>query len=475
MSTTRSSELFGLPRPFVAWSAGVAAVVGVVYALSPTLVWFTLAVVLLLKRAVKDLSGRERRWVLGLLVAALALRLMFVAGLFLHTDHYAQSSAAMFGDGRYAKDRSMWMRNVWLGEPIGPLYLYWMSDRDYGWTGYHFLLAYLQVFLGAMPYGIYLLNIGFALATAVMLYRLTRSAFGPAPAASALGAILFLPTLFVWSVSDLKDAFHVFLVATSLTALVAAWRTPGILGRIRAVTVLVAALAALQTVRNGALAPFILGAGGGLLVSAVIMRWRRLGVVLVCVALIGVLILWTPARAATLSRRAVAQAQFLLFTHIGNVQSVGHGYKLLEQQFYYYNTDACPYHICELTPGAFARYVIRAVAAFAVVPVPWQMTSASELAVLPQQGVWYGLFALALVGAPIALRRNALVAGLIGGYAVAAAVTISLSSGNVGTLVRLRDTVVPFILCFSAVGGCALVRRVASVGLRFADPHRGER
>jgi len=45
---------------------------------------------------------------------------------------------------------------------------------------------------------------------------------------------------------------------------------------------------------------------------------------------------------------------------------------------------------------------------------------------------------------------------------VVAAVPISLSNGNIGTLVRHRDTVVPFIVWLSGLGAVSLAGWLAS-------------
>jgi len=41
------------------------------------------------------------------------------------------------------------------------------------------------------------------------------------------------------------------------------------------------------------------------------------------------------------------------------------------------------------------------------------------------------------------------------------AAAVALYSGNVGTLVRMRDSVVPVIAWLSAVGGCAVLESAA--------------
>jgi len=55
------------------------------------------------------------------------------------------------------------------------------------------------------------------------------------------------------------------------------------------------------------------------------------------------------------------------------------------------------------------------------------------------------------------LRRDTLVASLLFGYTVVAAVTVAMISGNVGTLVRHRGLALPFIVWLSAVGACELI------------------
>lgn len=43
-------------------------------------------------------------------------------------------------------------------------------------------------------------------------------------------------------------------------------------------------------------------------------------------------------------------------------------------------------------------------------------------------------------------------------------VTIALNSGNLGTMVRFRDTIVPFVVWLSARGAISLVNVVVSRG-----------
>src|SRR5262249_19445220 len=90
--------------------------------------------------------------------------------------------------------------------------------------------------------------------------------------------------------------------------------------------------------------------------------------------------------------------------------------------------------------------------------VPWEVRSAAALLYLPEQVLWYVLMALMPFGLVGAFRRDVPVASVLFGYGLMAAVTVALTGGNIGTLVRHRGLALPFIPGLSAVGACDLVR-----------------
>ena len=57
----------------------LAVAVAIVYALSPLTVWFAIFIVPAVLLGTRGLDADERRWVTGLLIAAIALRLLVIA------------------------------------------------------------------------------------------------------------------------------------------------------------------------------------------------------------------------------------------------------------------------------------------------------------------------------------------------------------------------------------------------------------
>ena len=222
-----------------------------------------------------------------------------------------------------------------------------------------------------------------------------------------------------------------------------------LLVRALAFIMLIGALAAIGGVRTGGRLITVAGLAAGFAGSVVI---RRVSLVLLVLILMPFAVgrLWNNAAVQT---RVMSQLKTSAVAHMGNVRTEGHGYKVLDRRFYFFSNDMLE----TMTPAEGLRFTLRAVASVVLVPLPWQIQSTSEMVFLPQQVVWYVLVPFAIVGLVAGLRRDALVTCMLAGLAAAGAVVVALNSGNVGTMVRHRDTVVPFVVWLSALGAVATV------------------
>ena len=215
----RVEAILGLPSGDLVWAGAAGVAIGTLSVLSPMTIWFTIAMAAVFAYAGRDLGPRERRWVLGTLGVAVALRVAMVVGLFLWADH-ATSFFVSFpfdGDGQGMKLRSDVIRNVWVGIPVRPLFLFAAFDASYGWTSYLFVLGYLQYLIGPAPYGVHLFNIALSVAGSVVLYRTMRRAFGSMVGVGGLTIMLFMPSLFFWSVTVMKESLQFLTTRAPLT------------------------------------------------------------------------------------------------------------------------------------------------------------------------------------------------------------------------------------------------------------------
>ena len=191
-------------RPFppisaTAWCGLIGVLAGSVFALSPMTVVFLASIPVLLHSSGRGLSSGERHWVVGVVAVAVLLRLMAVAAMFVVTDHEQASFFQMFGDEKLAKVKALWIRNVVWGIAQSQEDI-WAGYDTYGLNGFVYFSAVLQSLIGNAPYGLQLLNVMIYVVCAVVLHRVSRTAFGRVPAFTTLVLLLFWPSLFIWSV-----------------------------------------------------------------------------------------------------------------------------------------------------------------------------------------------------------------------------------------------------------------------------------
>lgn len=432
-------------------AAGAGLILGAAYTLSPLMVLVLAALPSLWRWASRDLSERERRWLAIVLCVAAAARLIAIAGLFLSADS-SVPYANFFGDEEFFKRRSIWMRNVALGVPIAGADVIYAFD-DVGRSLHLNVLAYVQAVVGNAPYGILVLDAAIYAAGALVLYRLVRAAYGGLTALGGLTLLLFLPSLFTWSISALKEPSYMCVGAVEVVAAAAVLRARSVWTRLSAAVAAIACALILQGLRDGGLLMALAGVGGGLAVGFLVTRPRRLLASLVALPIVIVIAANRPA----VQTRVWAAVHEAAYKNWGYINTPGYTYQLLDARFYPARSD-----VRTMTPPEAGRFLVRAALDYVIVPLPWNIESRAALAFLPEQIVWYGLIALAPIGVWAGLRRDALVTSLLTAHATAAALMVAVTGGNVGTLVRHRGLALPYMVWLSALGAVELMRILVS-------------
>jgi len=399
----------------------------------------------------RNLPDDERRVLTTIVATAVAVRVAAIVAIFftsipIHDDQFV---GALTGDGAYSMTRALRTRDLLLGVPVNK-YDYVVAFDEYGRNSYVSFLTLAQVAFGPAPYGVRLMNAALFIAGALLLYRLARGTLGPAPALTGLTAVLFLPTLFVWSISLLKESLYFTGSALILWAAVVVLRADTWRARVYGVLAALAGAMVIRDLRSGAVLLAACGLATGLAMRAVRVSWRLAAVAAIAIVLALASFSIFPAVQGRVIRALESTAK----THTGHVFTVGHAYKLLDAG-YYFNPQTPAASTLTLDRGQSARYVLRAAVSFAVVPTPWQLASVRELAFLPEQMLWYVMLALLPIGAVAGWRRDPLVTCLFLGFALPTAAVLALTNGNVGTLLRLRGLVTPYLVWVSAVGLCA--------------------
>jgi hypothetical protein len=433
-------------------AVGIGTVIGLVWALSPLTVLFAIGLVPLGLWAARGLPAAERRRLFVWLSVAVAARLVVIAGLFLTADPNAGSFATLVGDEQFLELRALWLRNLLLHVPISrESFIY--SASGTGWTSYIPISAYVQTLFGPAPYGVRLFNLLLFLLSTFAMFRTVRRSFGPFAAFAGLAVILWMPSLFVWSVSGLKEPLYLMLVTAAILFAVhgcrASTRWPVRAGML---VLVMLSIYAIETVRPGGQTLML----GGLIAGAAfrILAWnRRVAAVSVVVAPIVLALLLFSV--TPIKQRVMAQVEWGARWHRGHVLTKGHAYTSLDPRFYL--IASLDSDIATMTGAEAGRYVVRQVWAFLTVPLPWQAVSRAELLILPEQLLIYCALLLLPAGIGYAAGRDPMLTSMLAGYSVVSALVIALTSGNVGTVVRHRALVFPYVVWFSVLGAARLL------------------
>ena len=435
----------------VAIVAGI--VLGVLYTLSPLTVLSLTALGALVWRISRELTPRERTWFATVVAIAIAVRLAAIAALFVFADP-SRPYANFFGDEELFKSRTVWLRNIGLGIPVSPADMIYVFD-DVGRSSYMYLLAYIQALVGDAPYGNNVLNATLYVAAVVILFWFMRRYFGQMAALSGAIFLLFVPSLFSWSISVLKEPLYIFVAAIELICAVAIVRAPKLWQRAAAIVAVVACAYLLGTLRVGgtllAAVGTLVGLPAGLLATRPKLAWPVIAAVPIAVVIL--------AMQPRVQERALLAVQDAAFQHWGHVATPGYSYKLLDPRLY---IDMGRRTVYTMTWPEAGRYVTRAFWSFVTVPRSSQIESRSALAYLPEQALWYSLLLLTPIGVIAGMRRDPVLTCLLLAHGLAAAGMVALTSGNIGTLIRHRGLTLPYFTWLAALGACSVIYWLAS-------------
>jgi hypothetical protein len=404
--------------------------------------------------AVVTLAGRglpedERRSLTALLWIALAARLAAIAGLFLigMPGHSDVSVGGLSGDDAYYFGRAIRARDLLLGFASGK-YDYFVVTDTYGQTNYLRLLTWLQVVAGPTPYGMRVVNALMFIGGGAVLFRTVRTGFGAVPAFAGLTVLLFLPSLFFWSISLLKESMFFLVTALLIGATMRLLSLPRASKIVPLLALAALCLWLLDDLRRGGLVLATAGIVLGLTLRVVFARPSRA----VMAGALAIVVILAAFSSAAIRGRFVSGVTSAAQVQAGHVFTIGHAYKLLDDGFYMF-----PGTPENLTFEQSIRFVARAGASFVLTPLPWNVRSRGELALLPEHMIWYLMIVLTPAGLVAGWKRSPLLTCVLIGYAIPMAAAIAVTNGNVGTLLRLRALVAPQLVWISAIGLLAVV------------------
>lgn len=345
------------------------------------------------------------------------------------------------GDSDYASARGYMYAAYVRGEDNIVVRHYLGSiGRVYGWHGYLYVIGCFYYLFDYSPISVKFINCLLGALTATFIYLLTVN-FTLSGAKIAHCLATFFPTMILWSTTHLKDTSISFLAVILVFAMLKFLMTRKLKYSLSLISVIfVQSFLIKKDLWFLSIAFVILS----YLIFVFIGSKRRLLWLLNGMGLLFLILVSYGPKVNSFVSQTIYK---LLVIHHGHVGTRGISYKILDPVYY-----ATPDLLYNIPFFIFLKFLFRGVYHFILEPLPFRFFNLSFLYVMPQMVFWYFLLPFMFIGIIISLGRNKVGALIIMGYLVLSTVSIALSSGNIGTLVRHRDYVSQFYLIFAAIG-----------------------
>ena len=451
------------------WIIG-GALAGVLAALSPGTLFILLLSGIFLLILRRCSAPEDRRFVTGLFVAGLLARMALSVGLDIGSRLAEGEGPARLGpvhgwelnirdrtrsylklgDSDFYSDRAYALAEYARGGREAVLLVSMKKPRPHG---YLYAMGSFYYLFGFSPISVKFLNCLIGALMGPLLFFLAQACFDRWVGRVSSLLVTFLPSLMLWSASNLKDPVFITLTTFLFLLLIKIQlaRTPW--QGLRCVALLVPAALIHMTLRSDTgFSWALLGCAALCYVLARIHWLGRLG--------IGAAAGWLIASRWTQFFEKVA---FAFYRHLGNVDAVSTPnsmtYHYLPAPFYVGGVDIFAEAAKMRTDfPAILTTLGKAVSHYLLEPTPARMGTSSLVMIHPQMMVWYALLPFAVVGTFLSFGRNFRRSGFLAATLAVWILIGALASGNIGLLFRVRDMVTPFIIVVAVAGLCWCLR-----------------
>jgi hypothetical protein len=210
---------------------------------------------------------------------------------------------------------------------------------------------------------------------------------------------------------------------------------------------------AMEEVRKGTLIVAMLGTGVGLAGWWALQSSRRMLAAAIAIPVVVIVAMVQ----APVQARVMSLVHESVRYHAGHVVTPGVTYQLVEPRIYG-NWALIP----EIDGRGAAQFVIKAVVAYFVEPLPDHVQTRLLWAYVPEHLIWLVLVLLAPIGAVAAIKRDPGLTAVLLAHAAGIIMMVALASGNIGTLIRHRGLSLPYLVWFSVLGALAIIAAVQS-------------
>jgi hypothetical protein len=341
---------------------------------------------------------------------------------------------SLFGDSGYYTLRSWWL-SQFIQDIELPKKIIESTFIQYGSSYFLYVLALFHSLFGFSPISSTLINCYLGTLTALLVFFTAKLIFNTSVAKISSTLVMFFPSLFVWSLTNLKDSSLIFIIVLTLFCFIKFYLTHK---KLYLVPFLIS-LALLPGFRLGFFPTMLT-----IILLTTFIIWKKATFKKMILILILCLLVLTNFGSVKhyLDKTIVYIAKY----HKGVITTGGYVYRLLDSKFYIgKNVEGVTY-------TNFFKMVPKGIIHFCLEPFPWHIESLSMLLAFPQMIFWYLMIFLSLIGVLMALRYQPRISTVLIIYLIISTLVLSVSGGNIGTDFRHRDILTPIIFIFGSAG-----------------------
>lgn len=415
-----------------------AVFLGLFSYISPGLVFCTLLTLGLFLIISRGSDTNDKRFVFTVISLALVSRL--IALIIVQYYCFEKGVLDILGDAASNLEHGWTVSQFLIGESVIRKSLY----VDLGMYNVHgktiFNGTFFTLFGNDVP-SLKYLNILSVMTSGWLVYDLTRKIYSSSAGKLAMTFVLFWPTLFFWSITDLKESHLILAIITMLWLLNKIATEKDIKFKLIFAVLLAMSIIYAIFLRVILMLPLMLLTLGVIFIYFVLRRGFNRAKGLIFIALIGSVILLFSQKEAFL-QPLKAYYDVILGSYRGFLTSGGWNYDLsLDFNRNYY------------TYSFFLKYLFGACFHFILEPLPWHIYSFSMLAAYPMMLIWYMMLFFSLIGV-IKIYRikkgNTIFPFLV--FFILYVIIAGMSVSNIGTAVRVRDVIMPIVAIFASCG-----------------------
>lgn len=355
------------------------------------------------------------------------------------------STPYLIGDSGYYTLRSLYMSMYWLGKPLTNMLVTDFVKGPYGAGGFNYILASYFTIFGYSPITSRFINCFFGTITAIIIYFIVKDIFGGKIARLSSLLILFFPSLFFWSITNLKEASFTFLIYIMLWAIIKFESRK----KIYYLIMLVLSISLQYSIRPSYkeflyinIATCVIYFSYSYFLS--INRKKKLSF-FIFIFIASLLVIYLQRSSIIIALNKITKS--LVIAQLSG-SDVGLNYKLLPDEVYE-KFDRLNYleHYFD-----YLRMLANGWLHITFEPFPWRITqSRAMLFIFPFTMLRYLMIGFAILGIIISVRYRFKESFILLLYFFVMTSVVSVTESNIGTMFRVRDFLTPILLIFASL------------------------